>query len=207
MMTMLAQMDPVLLSTFMAASLALYLTPGADMMFIIASGIAGGPRVGVAATVGVSLGILLHVVLAAAGLAVLIATSPAALVMIRYLGAAYLLFLAVQAWRDADREPDTQGRTDTWRALRRGLVTNIMNPKIILFMLAFLPQFTDPAIGPVSQQIAILGLMFAAGGFIVAALIGIFAGYLGTRLKRATGVLNKLTSIIFGGLAAKLVFD
>ena len=209
-MTMLetfAQMDSVTLWAFMAASFVMYLTPGADMMFTIASGISGGPKAGLAATIGVTLGLIAHITLAAAGLAVLIAASPTALLVIRYAGAAYLLVLAYQAWTAKPNTEETEGRSNVLRAVRRGFLTNMLNPKIVLFILAFLPQFTSPASGPIWQQIVILGAMFASGGFIVVSIIGLSAGFVGAKLKQATGILNKIAAVIFGGLAAKLVFD
>ena len=123
----------------MGAAVALYLTPGADMMFTLATGITGGPRAGVAAAVGISTGVLLHVILAAMGVAVLLLAYPAAYHAIKYIGAAYLLYLAIQSWRAGDDLRMGQGNQNIWRAFRRGFVTNIMNPKVALFVLAFLP--------------------------------------------------------------------
>lgn len=207
MLETFAQMESVTLWAFMAASLVMYLTPGADMMFTIASGISGGPKAGFAATVGVTLGLVVHITLAAAGLAVLIAASPTALLVIRYAGAAYLVVLAYQAWTAKPEAEEAEGRSNVLRAVRRGFLTNMLNPKIILFILAFLPQFTTPAAGPIWQQIVILGAMFATGGFVVVSIIGLSAGVVGAKLKQATGILNKIAAVIFGGLAAKLVFD
>ncbi|WP_424941498.1 LysE family translocator [Aliiroseovarius sp. S253] len=200
-------MDPWVIATFIGASILLYLTPGADMMFVIASGIAGGPKSGLAATAGVILGVACQVILAAAGLALLIAASPIALDVIRYVGAAYLAWLAWHSWR-ASAAPDTRkGRADLWRAFRRGLVTNLLNPKVILFILAFLPQFVDPAIGPEWQQILILGIIFAIGGFIADGLIGIFAGLAADKVRKSTHTMNKLSAVIFGALAARLAWN
>lgn len=207
MLETFAHMDSVTLWTFMAASLVMYLTPGADMMFTIASGISGGPKAGLAATLGVTFGLLAHVTIAAAGLAVVIATSPAALLAIKYTGAAYLLVLSYQACTAKPVSDEIEGRANILRAVRRGFLTNILNPKIILFILAFLPQFTTTEAGPIWQQIVILGGMFAIGGFLVVSMIGLSAGIVGAKLKQATGILNKIAAVIFGGLAAKLVFD
>ncbi|MBO6895746.1 MAG: LysE family translocator [Shimia sp.] len=207
MLETFAHMDSVTLWTFMAASLVMYLTPGADMMFTIASGISGGPKAGLAATLGVTLGLLAHVTIAAAGLAVVIATSPAALLAIKYTGAAYLLVLSYQACTAKPLSDEIEGRANILRAVRRGFLTNILNPKIILFILAFLPQFTTTEAGPIWQQIVILGGMLATGGFLVVSMIGLSAGIVGAKLKQATGILNKIAAVIFGGLAAKLVFD
>jgi threonine/homoserine/homoserine lactone efflux protein len=207
MLATLLTMDPWTIAAFMGAAVILYLTPGADMMFTIASGVTGGPRAGAAAAAGISTGVLVHVALAAAGLAVLLLAYPAAYDAIRYLGAAYLIWLAVQSWRSGDRLRAADGAARMWRAYRRGFLTNILNPKVALFVLAFLPQFTDPAIGPIWQQIIVLGVMLAVGGVITDGLIGIFAGLAAARLRRWSGVLNKLSAIVFGGLAARLVLD
>lgn len=211
MIDTLLAMDPVTFATFMGAACLLYLTPGADMMFTVASGIAGGPRAGLAAAMGISLGVIMHTTLAAAGLAALLLTHPAAYDAIRYAGAAYLALLAWQSWRDgaADRAAGhaVRGRANVGRAFRRGFVTNILNPKVALFVLAFLPQFTDPAIGPVWQQILWLGLFLTLGGAISDGLYGVLAGKMAERLSRSSGRMNKITAILFGGLAARLVID
>jgi len=198
------EFDPITLTTFMAASVALYLTPGADMMFISASGAAGGSRAGIAAALGVSIGSLAHTVLAVAGVAALIAAHPLAYDALRYLGAAYLAYLAVVTWRAAPPDPATAGARDVWWAFRRGAVTNILNPKVSVFVLAFLPQFTDPAIGPVWLQIAILGSLFSFGSIPTNIGCGALAGVFAARLRRIGGWMNKISAIVFGGLAARL---
>lgn len=199
-------MDPWTIATFMGAAVLLYLTPGADMMFTIASGVAGGPRAGLAAAVGISLGVLVHVLMAAAGLAVLVAASPAMLDVIRHAGAAYLLWLAWSSWRDTGNPAARRGRADIRRAFRRGFVTNILNPKVALFILAFLPQFTDPAIGPLWQQIVILGTMLAAGGIVSDGAYGVFAGIMADRIRRRAAVMNRISAVIFAALALRLVW-
>lgn len=200
-------MDPWVITTFVGASIVLYLTPGADMMFVIASGVKGGPKAGAMATAGIILGVLFQVVLAAAGLAVLIATSPLALDVIRYCGAAYLAWLAWHSWRAEAAPEERRGRAELWSAFWRGMVTNLLNPKVILFILAFLPQFIRPEVGPEWQQIAILGLIFALGGLIADGLIGIFAGLAADRVRRSTRVMNKISAVIFGALAARLAWN
>ncbi|WP_298905593.1 LysE family translocator [uncultured Aliiroseovarius sp.] len=207
MLETLFLMDPWVIATFIGASILLYLTPGADMMFVIASGIAGGPKSGLAATAGVILGVACQVILAAAGLALLIAASPIALDVIRYAGAIYLTWLAWHSWRSSGAPDTRKGRADLWRAFRRGLVTNLLNPKVILFILAFLPQFVDPEIGPEWQQILILGIIFAIGGFIADGLIGIFAGLAADKVRKSTHTMNKLSAVIFGALAARLAWN
>jgi len=195
------------LIAFMTASVILYLTPGADMMFTIASGAAGGPRVGLAAAAGISLGVLTHVAFAVAGLAALILAYPAAYDAIRWVGVGYLVFLAVQMWRADPTIDAVSGSAAVWRAFRRGFMTNILNPKVALFVVAFLPQFTDPANGPIWQQIIWLGIFLFIGGFVFDGAYGIFAGYMARRIRRSAGVMNKLAALIFGGLAVRLAVN
>lgn len=207
MLSTLLSLDPWTVATFIGASFLLYLTPGADMMFTIASGVAGGPRAGLAAAFGISLGVLTHVIVAAAGLAVLVAASPAMLDAIRYAGAAYLLWLAYSSWTASGDLERRNGRAGYWRAFRRGYLTNILNPKVGLFVLAFLPQFADPAIGPVWQQIIIFGVILTIGGVITDGAFGVFAGLMADRIKRSSKLMNRVSAVIFGGLAARLALN
>jgi threonine/homoserine/homoserine lactone efflux protein len=202
----IAGLDPVSVATFLGAGLLLNLTPGSDVMFASASGLAGGPRAGVAAAFGVALGGLLHTALAAAGLTALLAASPVAFEALRWLGAGYLLFLAVKYWR-AGPVGDVPGAAALSRAVRRGFVTNALNPKVALFVLAFLPQFTIPESGPVWQQILVLGLMFSLTGFFVTAGYGALAGIAGKVLGRATGWMGKVAAAVFALLALRLVAE
>jgi threonine/homoserine/homoserine lactone efflux protein len=201
------EFDPITLTTFMAACVALYLTPGADMMFISASGASGGSRAGVAAALGVSIGSLAHTVLAVVGVAALIGAYPLAYDALRYAGAAYLAYLAVVTWRAGPPDPQAAGASNVWRAFRRGALTNILNPKVSVFVLAFLPQFTDPAAGPVWLQIAVLGALFSFGSIPTNIGCGALAGYFGERLRRIGGVMTKISAIVFGGLAARLAIN
>lgn len=190
--------------TFLGGGILLNLTPGQDVMFATASGIRGGPRVGVLAGMGVGLGALWHVALSALGLSALIAAHPGALVAIRYAGAAYLLYIAWKSWTDTGATP-SKASTQGWDAFRRGALTNVLNPKPILFMLAFLPQFVHPEIGPIWQQILLLGLAFGLTGTIITAGYGYLAGRAGRAIGARLGVLNKCAAVLFAGLAARLV--
>lgn len=195
------------LLAFLAAGLALNLTPGADVMFATASGLKGGPRAGMAAGLGVGLGGAMHVSLAALGLAALIAAHPGALTAIRYAGAAYLLWLAVTTWRSGPAEVQGDGAIRPSRAFLRGFLANALNPKVILFILAFLPQFTHAGYGPVWQQIVLLGGIFTATGTVITMGYGALAGALGQSLGRRLSGLNKAASVIFAGLAARLMWE
>ncbi|QIE57710.1 LysE family translocator [Pikeienuella piscinae] len=204
---MLILPDAAVLATFFAASLALNFTPGADMMFAVASGASGGPRAAVAAAFGINLGVVAHISLAALGLAALIAANPLAYDFIRFAGAAYLVWLAIQTWRAPPPAPGAARRAPVGRVALRGFATNILNPKTALFIFAFLPQFADPARGPVWAQIVALGGIFIATGFTVNAVVGALAGAATGRLLRASRLMSRVSALVFGGLAARLVID
>jgi threonine/homoserine/homoserine lactone efflux protein len=199
--------DPALLAAFISAGLLLNITPGADFVFISASGMRGGPRLGMAAALGVNLGIVVHVALAAGGLSTLLLARPALYDVIRFAGAAYLIWLAVQAWRHADAVPDAHAAQSLWRAVRRGVLTNVLNPKTALFIFAFIPQFTNPAIGPLWVQIVVLGAIFTGFGFAVSLCLGAAAGGMARVLRRRAGFLNRVASVMFAGLALRLIWD
>lgn len=195
------------LLAFAAAALALYLTPGADMMFISASGAAGGRRVGIAAGLGVSIGSLFHTVLAVIGVAALIRANPNLYDMLRYAGAAYLVWLAIQAWRAPPPNPAADGAMPGGRAFWRGAVTNILNPKVSVFVLAFLPQFTSTEAGPIWIQLAILGTVFSLGSIPFNCSYGLLAGLFAERLRRFGRDMNRVSAVVFGGLAARLAVN
>jgi threonine/homoserine/homoserine lactone efflux protein len=197
--------DPLILLAFVPAGLALNLTPGADMMFCLGLGLRAGPRPALAASAGIAAGGMVHVALAGLGLAAAIAALPWALDAIRWLGVAYLLWLAVQALRQGPLRPDAPVLSVT-RAFRQGVTVNLTNPKVILFVLAFVPQFVDPA-RAILPQFLVFGLILAAGGFVINGLVGVFAGGLGRhlatspRLARALGIAS---ATIFTALAIRL---
>lgn len=202
--------DPWVLLAFLPAALALNLTPGADMMFCLGQGLRAGPRAAVAASGGIALGGIVHAVIAGLGLSALIAAMPGALDVIRWVGVAYLMTLAVQALRagpvglDAARQVRPRA---AWRAFGQGLIVNLTNPKVILFVLAFVPQFVDPARGAVLAQFMIYGAVLSVGGFIVNGAVGVFAAGAAGRLAGNLGlarVLGWISAGIFTGLALRL---
>ena len=200
--------DPALLLAFIPAALALNFTPGADMLFCLAQGARGGAGRGLAASAGISAGVLVHGALAGIGLGALIAAFPAAFGAIRWAGAAYLLWLAWKTLRSPIGGDDT-GPVRPARAFRDGLIVNLSNPKVILFILAFIPQFIDPA-RPLLGQFAVYAAVLATGGFVINGLVGAFAGRIGRRLARSRGLergLRYATSGIFAALAARLGWE
>ncbi len=199
--------DPLTLLAFVPAGLALNLTPGADMMFCLGQGLRSGRRAAMAANFGIAFGGMVHTTLAALGLGALVAAHPAAFEAIRWLGVGYLLWLALGALRaspfagEAAVVPTTPAR-----AFWQGLMVNLLNPKVILFILAFLPQFVDPA-RAILPQFLVLGLVFCAGGLVVNGAVGLFAGSIGQRLARSAGLarwLSRVSAGIFGALALRL---
>lgn len=195
--------DPVLLLAFVPAGLALNLTPGADMVFCLGQGLRSGPRAALAASAGISLGALIHATLAGLGLGAIVATVPAAFEVIRWIGVAYLLWLAVQTLRRAGALADMP-RIDAARAFQTGLIVNLTNPKVILFVLAFVPQFVVPEAGSILAQFLIFGTLLALGGFVINGAVGVFASGVGQRLARGSRVLDWLLASVFACLAARL---
>ena len=204
---MMFPVDPLVLLAFIPAGLALNLTPGADMMFTLAQGLKGGPKAGMAANAGIAMGGMIQTVIAGLGLGALVAAHPMAFDVIRWAGVAYLLYLALQSLRTA---PVAARQAATTRPLTRifldGMLVNLLNPKVILFILAFLPQFVDPA-RPVLPQFLLLGLVFALGGLVVNGVVALSAGGLGQRLAGSASLsrwLGRSGAAIFTGIALRL---
>lgn len=191
--------------TFMGGALVLNFAPGQDVFFASACGLQGGPRAGALAGLGVGLGVMVHLTLATIGLGAIVAAHPEALAAIKYAGAAYLLFLAWKSWTAGQVDPTARGAVRTWNIIRRGMMSNLLNPKPVLFLLAFLPQFTRPDYGPIWQQIFGLGLMFVISGTLVTMGYGIAAGLAGSVMGKRMGVMNKIAAVMFAGLAIRLV--
>ncbi|MFD1881912.1 LysE family translocator [Paracoccus pacificus] len=185
--------------------LVVNIAPGPDVFFASACGIQGGPRAGFLAGVGVGLGVLMHLTLAVVGLGALMVAHPEALRVVKYIGAGYLLWLAWSAWNAGPVDPAARGAVRTATILRRGFLSNALNPKPIMFMLAYLPQFTSPAYGPVWQQVLGLGIIFWMGGTLITMAYGVAAGYAGQIIGPRIGILNRIAAVMFAGLALRLV--
>jgi len=200
------------LLAFAIAALALNVTPGADMTFVGISAARGGLRSGVAAALGVAVGCCAHILFAVAGRSALIAASQTAFTVLKWAGAAYLLYLAWSLVRapsaakageaDAVRAP-----AGPWHAFRQGALVNLVNPKVGLFFLAFLPQFMDPTAGNQTAQIAFLGLWFNVSGTLVNIVVALIAARAATRLKgseRLGRAIRWVTAGVMGALAMRL---
>ncbi|NDU73128.1 LysE family transporter [Actinomadura sp. DSM 109109] len=202
--------DTSLYAAFVVAALALCVTPGPDMMFIVAMGGRGGPAAGLMAAAGVATGALTHAVAATLGLSALFSALPALYHVLRWAGAAYLLYLAVRSFRDRGEPgegtaPAGPGRL---RAFGQGVVTNLLNPKVILFNIAFLPQFVNPSVGHPMVQLLLLGATLVVIGLAVDAGVGLLSGRLADLLRRSRRVargLNLFSGTVFTGLAVRLI--
>jgi threonine/homoserine/homoserine lactone efflux protein len=199
-------LDPQLFLAFLIAAWVLILTPGPDMLFVIGQTLAGGAGRGWAALFGIVTGAMVHIALAVSGVAALIAASPALFEALRLAGALYLLWLAQgalrAAWRGGARlQPASPARA----AFRDGLVTNLTNPKVILFFLAFLPQFVDPARGPAWLQMALLGPLVPIMGLPAYGLLIAGADRAAARLSAASRWLDGLAGLLFLGLGLRLL--
>ena len=199
--------DPLTLLAFVPAGLALNLTPGADMMFCLGQGLKSGRKAAMAANFGIALGGMVHVTLAALGLGALVAAHPSAFEAIRWLGVGYLLWLAIGALRSSPFAAEAKvDPVAPARVFLQALMVNLLNPKVILFILAFLPQFVDPS-RAILPQFLTLGLVFSLGGLVVNGAVGLFAGSIGKRVAKSASLsrwLSRISATIFGALALRL---
>jgi threonine/homoserine/homoserine lactone efflux protein len=195
---------------FLAAVLLIQLVPGPGMLFIVANGITGGARAGVAAAFGAAAGMVVHTVAAALGLAALFLHAPLVYDLVRVAGAGYLLWLAVKAWRSAGVAVPTPPGTPSApvgaaRVFVRALANNLANPKVIVFFVGYLPQFVDYSRGHVTAQFLVLGVLFLLVGLVVVDVpVGLCAGRAGRLLARraaAARLLGKAAGTIYAGLA------
>ncbi len=204
---MMLGVEWIALATFVPAGLALNLTPGADMMFCLGQGIRSGPVAAMAANFGIAVGGMIHTLAAGLGLGALLAAHPLAFDVIRWGGVGYLLFLAVQGVRASGPLGGIVAKgLRPAQAFRQALMVNLLNPKVILFILAFLPQFIDPN-RAVLPQFLFLGTVFCCGGLVVNGVVGVFAGKVGQRLAqsdRFSKALGRISAGVYAALALRL---
>lgn len=172
---------------FLIAALVLALAPGPDLLYITTRGLDQGALAGLISALGVHTGVLIHTVIAALGLSALIASSTVAFALIKYAGAAYLCFLGLRTfltWHEASVScpQHSISRAALRKVFYQGVITDVLNPKVILFFLAFFPQFVDPASASASIDMFLLGLVFVAVAFPIDAVVGLFAGNISKQL-------------------------
>lgn len=195
---------------FFLAALALNLTPGADMTYVIARTATQGRAAGIFASFGIAGGSFVHITFAALGVSAILAHSEAAFITVKAVGAAYLLYLAWKAlMAGTTRGTAMQALSPIplWRIFGEGVLTNVLNPKVALFILAFLPQFVDSAAGPVWLQILFLGTLFNISGTAVNCIVALSTAAAAGLVRGSAGLgrwLNRLSALVFVGLAIRL---
>lgn len=203
-------LPPDILILFVAASTMLAVAPGPDNLYVLSQSALHGWRTGVAITLGLCTGLVVHVAAVALGIAAVLKTSALMFTALKLLGAAYLLYLAWQAFRagGAQLTIERQPRQALAALYLRGIVMNVTNPKVAIFFLAFLPQFVDPARGPAGWQLLALGGVFMLTALVIFCSIAWGAARLGGwlhRSPRAVVAINRLTGGIFVLLAGRLL--
>ncbi|MFC3125144.1 LysE family translocator [Pseudoroseomonas globiformis] len=201
------------LFVFALASLALAVTPGPDMLLVASRSASQGRAAGFASLAGIQTGLFCHALAAALGLSQLFLAVPIAYDALRYAGAAYLLFLAWQAFRSGEataRPTNSAPRHSAGRMFRQGLLTNLLNPKVALFVLALFPQFLRPEAGSVTLQILVLATVLNVIGLAVNGLVILAASRMALRLSgrgRFRRFSQAFLGVVFAGLALRLVLD
>ncbi len=194
---------------FITASVLLAFAPGPDNIFVLAQSVLYGRSAGFRITLGLCTGLIVHTSVVALGVAALFQTSVIAFNTLKYLGAAYLLFLAWKSFRASSGGIELKKGEEipSWRLYRRGIIMNVTNPKVSIFFLAFLPQFADPARGSLTLQLVLLGLFFIVVTLLVFGLISQLAGLIGSWLQKSgkfEKALNVTAGTVFAALAVKL---
>jgi threonine/homoserine/homoserine lactone efflux protein len=191
---------------FAAASIALLVVPGPSVLYIVTRSVSQGRRAGLISVLGVHVGSVVHVTAAALGLSALLASSATAFMIVKYLGAAYLVWLGVQKLRRRESGPVEEAPpVRRSRLFTQGIVVNVLNPKTAIFFLAFLPQFVNPSRGPVAVQIIILGACFILLGIMSDGGYALLAGTLAGRIRRtrkARRRLDRASGVVYLGLGA-----
>ena len=198
---------------FVISGLLLNITPGQDTLYIVGRTMSQGRRAGLLSVLGISSGSVIHTLAAAFGLSAILATSAIAFSVVKLAGAAYLVYLGVRMLIDRSATP-TETREFTrerdWPIYRAGLLTNVLNPKVALFFMAFLPQFVDPAAGSRILPFLFLGAIFIVNGTLWCLVLVWGAAAMSRRLRsnRQTGILlRRAAGAIFVGLGARLAFS
>ena len=206
---------PATLALFTSASLLLAVAPGPDNIFVLTQSMVRGWRVGLIVTLGLCTGLIVHTAAVALGVAALFQASALAFNLLKFVGAAYLAWLAWGALRAPASVHEAPpggaaaagGNGGALRMVGRGVVMNLTNPKVLVFFLAFLPQFADPARGAMGGQLMVLGLVFIVATLLVFGAIACFSGVFGSlllRSPRAQQWLNRVAGVVFLGLAVRL---
>lgn len=196
---------------FILAGLILNLTPGADTMYILGRSVSQGKKAGILSALGIATGALVHCLFAALGLSVILAKSALAFEIVKYIGAAYLIYLGIKmliSKTDENFELKNNNERVNYRKIYlSGILTNVLNPKVALFFLAFLPQFINPEYSQSFLPFLILGLTFVTTGTIWCLALAVFSSKLSDTIRKNYMIkkwLDKITGGIFIALGIKL---
>lgn len=199
---------------FLAAGIILNLTPGTDTMYILTRSIAQGTRAGIYSALGIMTGCLIHTLLASFGFSILLAKSPLAFIFVRYFGAAYLTYLGIKMITTKSKlfESSASGMENI--SLRKiysqGVLTNVLNPKVALFFISFIPQFINPKYTDGPIPFLILGLTFVFTGTIWCLFLAYFSSLITRTLRnsdKTANLMQKVSGIVFIGLGIKIIMD
>jgi threonine/homoserine/homoserine lactone efflux protein len=192
---------------FALASIALLLIPGPAVLYVVTQSAEQGRAAGLASVAGIHIGTLVHIVAAAVGLSALILASAVAFTVVKFAGAAYLVYLGVRKLLERVPGDETEPRRAPLRRLfARGAVVNVLNPKTSLFFLAFLPQFVDSGRGAVWSQVVTLGLVFVALGLVSDAIYALAGDAVGSLLRRRAKAMRRVSGSIYIGLGTVAAF-
>lgn len=202
-------MDASHILYFLAASVAITLMPGPDILFVIAQSMSRGKTAGIATSLGLCTGLIVHTLAAALGITAVLHQSAIAFAVLKYAGALYLLYLAWQSAREGKATldlPQTEQRSYTF-LYRKGIFMNLLNPKVSLFFLAFLPQFVPPSNGNTVWPMMLLGFLFLLQSLAVFATVSVFAGTIGQKWLQRPVIarhVNKVKAALFAVLGIRL---
>ena len=199
------------LIAFFTTSVLLAIIPGPDNIFVLTQSIFQGKKSGLIIMLGLCTGLIFHTLAVILGVAVIFQTSIFAFTILKIIGAMYLLYLAWQIFKAGNQKIDTKNNNaniDYKKLYYRGIIMNITNPKVSIFFLAFLPQFTNLNLGPIPLQMLLLGILFLIAALLVFSLIALYSAKLGkiiNKSDKSQKILNKLVSLVFVALAIKLI--
>ena len=198
---------------FLLAAILLNLTPGADTMYIVTRSVAQGTKAGVVSVLGISTGLVFHTLLAALGLSIILMTSPSIFMAIKYLGAGYLVYIGIRMITDKASVFENQhtefARADLLKIYRQGVLTNVLNPKVALFFISFLPQFILPEYAAGPLPFLLLGGTFLTTGTIWCMFLAYSSSFMTKALRENDTIgrlMQKVSGTIFIAVGLQLAF-
>ncbi|MFD1708784.1 LysE family translocator [Siminovitchia sediminis] len=205
-------MDFLSILSFLGAAIVLTLMPGPDNLFILAQSIGKGKNAGIFTTLGLCTGLLVHITAATIGISAVIYHSAFAFTVVKYAGAAYLLFLAYQSFKEkgTSLNLEIKDSLDYKSLYKKGIIMNLLNPKVSLFFLAFFPQFIHYENGNVSMQMLVYGFLFLLQTLVIFTLISMFSGKVGDFLRKSPAISKKIHMIqgtLFTFIGLKIAFS